>query len=330
MTTATRALLSQQISNVDFGVIDATPTQLAGYFLKYVHFGSQRYTLARSDLTVFHKPDFEFAGKNEITTKEIKGKNVPDTLDGHLKIGTKFLDAVLYMHIPEDLKPETQDIFPPSSPTSSTKLTDYGDHKRIARFMFFYYFYILTRARAPGKEVGSNKQPVPKFLSTVLSISGSAIEVSDYLASFDLALLDPAWARHVDLKGLSQESLSRFGIGVAGYRLAQPFKIREPDGSDISKYAGAIVVANSFATQPSCWDFHPATRNPNLLTTYGNINKNLSNLILKVYKKETIDLMVTTRILFEFPKEDLTHTNYTKWDATMVYKTSAPIFMNTP
>lgn len=54
----------------------------------------------------------------------------------------------------------------------------------------------------------------------------------------------------------------------------------------------AITVAKSFRDAGLCWDFHPATRNPNLLTTYGNINKNAMDLIHEAYEPETIAQMV--------------------------------------
>jgi hypothetical protein len=319
-------VLKAELDGIDFGVVETTPEILAGYFETYVHFGSKRYTLSRSELNVFHLPAFEFKGKDDITTENVNGVSVPLTLSDHLALGTKFLDAVLYMHLGSALRPPTKDIMQPKGINKNVSLPTFSNHTTIARYMFFYYFYILTRARAPERDASGEVQKVPRFLNGVLSISASASEVASYLASFDLNNLDPAWVRQIRIKGIGQEALSRFGLGVAGYRLAQPFKLREPDGPDRAKYANAILVAKSFTSAPACWDFHPATRNPNILNKYGNINKNLGNLLLKVYKKETLQIMSDARIIFQVPIEEPNYTNYERWTAQDIYSSSAPIF----
>ena len=88
----------------------------------------------------------------------------------------------------------------------------------------------------------------------------------------------------------------------------------------------AIQVAKSFRLAGFCWDFHPATRNPNVLAKYGNINKNITNLILEAYKPETIKMMVQTKKLAKEPIYDPAYTNYKTWNKDMVYVATSKIF----
>lgn len=321
----TRTRLREDLDAISFGVVDIESIDFASYVQKFVYFGSKRYQLSIDNLTVFSVHDDDFTGKSDVKFSEVNGEKIPIDLRSHLLAGTKFLDAVLYMHLPNSEKPRVKKN-PARGANGKVDVDQFNDPTEIAKCMFFYYFYVLTRARAPEESRGSDKQPVPRFLDQVLSIKKTAGEVADYLASFKLTDLDPAWVRGIQIDGLSREALARFGLGVAGYRLAAPFKLQDPDKDGHDQFAAAVRVARSFATMPSCWDFHPATRNPNLLQKYGNINKNLGNLILNVYKPETIQKFVVSRTLFEIPKEDANHTNYKTWTDQLIYSTSAPIF----
>lgn len=89
--------------------------------------------------------------------------------------------------------------------------------------------------------------------------------------------------------------MNRLGLGVAGYRLVLIFNIVEPDlyttkSTTKNEYCqsknppyldSAVEVIRSFKTAGYCWDFHPATRSPKIINTYGNINKNATNLMLE-------------------------------------------------
>ena len=92
------------------------------------------------------------------------------------------------------------------------------------------------------------------------------------------------------------------GLGATGYRLPSIFNLIIPDKyNDKNKddkpkqFDGAIIVAKSFKLAGFCWDFHPATRDPNLLVKMEILIKNLTNLILEAYTEPTIKTMVQTR-----------------------------------
>jgi hypothetical protein len=324
MTTDFTFTISE-VTKISFGTLDIDPAGFAQVLQKYVHEGSKRHRLSKDDIHVYANITEDFEGKEKIEIQRFSTKEVAKTLKGLLAAGAKFMDAVFWLAIPEAERPEPEE-HPAAHAGHKQTFSVYNNHQDIARCMFFYFFYILTRARAPVINTGSAAQPVPQFLNKVLGISKGENEVADYLASFSLENIDPSWVRYIDLGGLSQESLNRFGLGVAGYRLAAPFKMVVPDGPDVTKYKIAIDIATSIAKSPADWDFHPSTRTADVLTLYGNINKNLSNLILRVYKKETIEEMVKVRILFAYPTFDAGHRNFERWSADMSYKPGARIF----
>jgi len=314
-----------EVGQISFGTLDINPVEFAAVLQKYVHEGSKRHRLSKNDILVYFNIDADFKDKETGKVQNFAGKTVATTLNGLLGAGAKFMDAVFWLALPDSERPEPEEHPAPRAGQPQTFST-YNNHQDIARCMFFYFFYILTRARAPLQGSGGKAEPIPQFLVKVLGISKGESEVADYLASFSLENIDPSWAKHINLTGLSQESLNRFGLGVAGYRMAAPFKLQNPDGTNATKYKNAIDVAVSFATSEADWDFHPSTRKASLLTKYGNINQNLGNLILEVYKPETIAEMVKVKILFKVPDKNPSHTNYTRWSQDMKYTPTAKIF----
>jgi len=324
MTTDFSGVIAETTS-ISFGTIDTDPVQFAKILQRYVHEGSKRHRLSKNDITVFFNITDDFPGKETTSVQDFSGSFAAKTVVGLMAAGARFMDAVFWLALPENERPDPSSHPAPKPPQKQTFST-YNNYQDIARCMFFYFFYILTRARAPLPSSSRPGEPVPKFLSQVLGITKGESEVAEYLSSFSLENIDPSWVRHIDLSGLSQESLNRFGLGVAGYRMAAPFKLKNPDHPDATKRAAAIEVAKSIATSVPDWDFHPSTRNAAVLVKYGNVNQNLGNLILDVYKQETIDEMVKVKILFKTPDRNIAHSNYTTWDSTMKYAPTTKIF----
>jgi len=135
----------------------------------------------------------------------------------------------------------------------------------------------------------------------------------DMLCSFEPGKFDPKWIRHVRFSSFGQEVLSRFGLGVAGYRMFSPFKIfacREDAPQNIKT---AAAFARNVSTHNPTWGIHPITRAPETLSRRGNLNKNLGNLILEAFTTEQIDQMVANKAIFAKPVHDPLHRNYTQW-----------------
>ncbi|KAI6249191.1 hypothetical protein HI914_02550 [Erysiphe necator] len=246
--------------------------------------------------------DGDYEGKESLDIHENDGKTVPNTLLGLLANGTKFFDAVVYIGMEESRRPKAIKLELSATGDGPLSFPTYDDVSKLTTYIFVVYFYIVIRAHPPSDNGAYQNQPMPKFITTVMNCRESIFEIANYLASFDLIKLNPVWVRYIPTTHISQEAMNRLGLGVAGYRLVSVFNIVEPDlytsktdekneykQAQKPKYLDtAIAVIRSFELAGYCWDFHPATRNPTIISKYGNINKNASNLMLEAYTTETL------------------------------------------
>ncbi|KAI6248217.1 hypothetical protein HI914_03085 [Erysiphe necator] len=312
-----------------------------GQFLgKFVEVGSIVNKLSPDDLTIIANMDGEYDGKESIDVHQNDDKTVPNTLLGLLANGTKFFDAVVYIGMEKSRRPKAIKLELNSAGDGPLSFPTYDDFGKLTTYIFVVYFYIVIRAHPPSDNGAYQNQPIPKFITTVMNCRESIFEIANYLASFDLIKLNPIWVKHIPTKHISQEAMNRLGLGVAGYRLVSIFNIVEPDlynsKSDAKneykqtqkpRYLDtAIAVIKSFKTAGYCWEFHPATRNPTIISKYGNINKNASNLMLESYTTETLKKLLTIKKLAVMPVYDPFHTDYRTWTLSMAYKAKSRIF----
>lgn len=350
-----------ELQSFDFGLVNQDPSYIADCLQKFVEVGSRLHSINVSDLVVFYHVSATPVYEVDSSGNKVEVLEIGTTIKELLLDGAKFFDALFWLSLPVDDRPTPLRHPAPSKGHREIKFPRYDNPGTIAKNIFVLFFYILIRGHAPS-DTGANKgQPMPKFISGVLGYKESADAVGEYLASFGLAQMEPGWVRHLDLKRLGQEASSRLGLGVAGYRYCSVFNTYEPDkmiplseeeeeenaarlavvgtapgkgGPKLIKphilaateHKEAIAVAKSFQTAGLCWDFHPATRSPNILTKYGNVNKNCANLILQVYTDETINEMVAAKKLAVKPILDRGTTEYKQWAMTMMYKATSPIF----
>jgi len=308
------------IAKIRTNIIDQDPETLARALQGFVIEGSKRHKINTDDLTLS-----VFKSDKDTFTKA--GAETADLMTILLKAGTCFFDALLYLSIEEKRRPEVKYIDDPTNITPAGDHGPKGDPSKITSFIFFTYFYILVRGHAPSQSSAYDGQAVPAFLKNVLAINENPKVVAKYLASFDLNKMDPEWVSHIQTTHLGREAQTRLGLGVAGYRICSVFNYYKPDMKDIDDYADAIKVAKSFLDAGLDWSFHPATREASLLTKYGNINKNCTNLITLVFTEDTIKKMLAAKKLAVTPVFDAAHTNYTTWSEPYVAK--RPIFKKT-
>jgi len=327
--------------------VQQDPEVYAKILQAFVNEGSQLHNLHVDDITVFFNPSGDVADVEKDNVRTIDGKKVANTVSGLLAAGAKFFDAVLYLSLPEDRRPQPSNHQEPKKSGQIIKFPLYNDVGLITQYIFSMYFFIMIRAHPPSNLADYKAQPMPKFISAVLGIEQAAAAMAEYLASFSLSNLNPAWVKYIDVKGLSQEAASRFGLGVAGYRIVSIFNVIIPDkyrttkkGEPILEHEkdaipleekpawldDAIKVAKSFKDAGPCWDFHPATRNPNVLSKYGNINKNATNLLLASYSAPTVQKMVQTKKLAVPPVGDASYTEYLQWGGKGEYVATSKIF----
>jgi len=307
--------MAAQVTNIDLNragldtlIIETIQYDLADLAQKLSRFviqGSKRHTLSKSDLTVV---------KSNVD-------QVPDpvTLPWLLSHGTRFFDAVFWLSLPAGERPEIRTLPAGSIPAPVTVA-------QICQALFFQLFMGITRA-APSEAVGANiGRDVPNFLSQVLGLNEAPVVYARRLASFHLNKIDPAWMRYIQLGDLGREAISRFGLGVAGYRYLSPFKLLPCRADAPANIRRAYEVARGMALAPSNWQIHPATRDPQLLAVYGPLNANLCNLMLECFTTEQITTLVATRAIYEQPQHQAAHVNYRTWDVDFAANAADVIF----
>lgn len=288
--TATQATLGVP----DFGLIHIDPNEVAKALQTYLDTGSKLTGVSLEDIdrSVIKEP----------------GEVSKLTLVDLLKLGMKLFDALVWLTAG---KPASH----PLMVDPGLKVDDIPSLHSIAKSVFYCYFMLVTQSRYPVSKHATDKPKIPNFLRTIMGMDKEQHVYVETICSFEPVKFDPAWARYVQFTGFGQETLSRFGLGTAGYRLFGPFKLYAPKPDIPEHIRNAYNFARTVATTPATWDVHPLTRNPNILTRRGNLNKNLSNLILECFTEEEIEEMVEARIIYKVPVKDLNHKNYLTWSA---------------
>lgn len=289
----------------DFKIIDVNPAQVAAALQQYLDRGSRLTGVSLDDI------------KTSLPKAVTDSRTV--TLVQLLQAGMKIFDALVWLSAG---RPSTH---PLTVDNGSTEESILSLHE-IARAVFYNYFFILTQARYPAREGSPDKPKVPNFLNVVM---GMKLDQSAYVSrvcSFEPEKFDKRWVRDVNFSGLGQETVSRFGLGVAGYRLFGPFKLYVPGKQYPPELENAVKFATTLATSTPTWDVHPATRAASVLTKRGNLNKNLGNLILEVFTDAQIQEMVNTKVLYKIPDREPTARNYLSWSAIDDISGTSPIF----
>jgi hypothetical protein len=241
------------------------------------------------------------------------------TLVDLLEHGMKLFDSLIWLTAgrPTDY-PLTVDITMTKDQVPSLQ--------KVAKAVFYVYFFLLTQARYPVKATDTNPPKVPNFLNVVMGLDEPQHVYIDLLCSFNPVGFDARWVENISFKGLGQEALSRFGLGVAGYRLFGPFKLYRCKAGVTNEIEAAYNFARVIATSEPTWGIHPLTRDPAVLTKRGNLNKNLGNLILECFTDEQINEMVTAKVIFARPTNEPAYKNYTTWTANDDISGTAKIF----
>lgn len=281
------------LGSPDFGLVHIDPTETAKAFQTYLDTASKLTGVALDDISrrVTKLP----SDPNKATLVELLG------------IGMKLFDAVVWLHAGR----------PASHPlVADPALTKSGipSLHEISRSLFYVYFMLLTQARYPAATRATDKPKIPNFLRTIMGMEEDQGHYVDMISSFEPQKFDPAWVKFVHFNNFGQEVLSRFGLGVAGYRMFGPFGLYAAKDDISDDIKPAFEFARTIAKSAASWDVHPLTRNPTVLTIRGNLNKNLGNLILDSFTDDQITEMVNAKVLYKKPERELAHRNYLQWD----------------
>lgn len=288
-----------------FKLIHIDPNEVAKAFQVYLTTGSKLTGVDLDDIStsVAKMP----ANVNTVTLFEL------------ISAGMKLFDAVVWLTA--------------NRPTSHPLALDPGlplnkipSMHEIARATFYCYFMLLVQARYPAGPRTSDKPRIPNFLTTIMGMNEDQSTYVSTICSFEPSKFDPKWVRYVKFDGFGQESLSRFGLGVAGYRMFGPFGLYSPRPDMLPSLRPAFEFAKTIATGPPSWDVHPLLRAPTVLSKRGNLNKNLGNLILESFTDADIDEMVKSKIIFQKPTREANHIQYRQWGAADDISGTALIF----
>jgi len=293
------------LSSLKLTTLLIDPVILANKLQAFVHAGSRRFKVDKSELRVY-KP-------NDKTVQNIS--NINELLEQ----GTPFFDALFFMAIDPLERP-------PSAQRPLNTAIQANTVAQISDALFYQYFFILTRGSASEDTSTALGTAVPNFLRTVMALDQAPVVYARRLASFNINKVDPSWARHIQIGPIGAEATNRFGLGVAGYRLLAPFKLAAPMAGISPNLMASYEVARSMATSPASWDIHPATRDPNILQRYGPLNKNLEGLMVEVFPPEQIADWVANKVLFKAPTIDPKFVQYRTWVDTFASVAARQIF----
>lgn len=278
----------------DFKIVDIDPQEIAKALQAYLERGSKLTGVSLDDI------------KTSLAKSIVDPKKA--TLLDLIQAGMKIFDALVWLTAG---RPTSH----PLTVDSGMSAKDIPSLHNVARAVFYNYFFILTQARYPVKSSSLVEPKTPNFLTGLLGMSEKQSYYVEMVCSFEPEKFDKSWVKYVNFSGLGQETISRFGLGLAGYRLFGPFKLYKPEKQYDTDLEPAVAFAQKIASSAPTWDIHPATREPGVLTKRGNLNKNLANLILEVFTDEQIDEMVKTKVLFQKPTRDPTSRNFRQWNA---------------
>lgn len=227
-----------------------------------------------------------------------------------VQAGTKLFDALAYFSLAEDQRP-TIEISPLRDGDEDPSLLDIG------RGVYYIFMYILLRGHAPSLTQDHDTQPVPQFLSNVMSMTELPSRYVRDISSFDLNRLDHTWIKYIRITNLDRKTQNRLALGMAGYRLPGVFALHDfRDDAEPAAITAANAIRN-FVGRGATWDCHAVTRSAQFLDVVKNFNANCGNVLLRVYTTAQIAALVELRVLYAAPVDNARFTQWRNWnDAT--------------
>jgi hypothetical protein len=276
----------------DFGIVHIDAVETAKAFQTYLETASKITGVALDDIELgIHEPP-----------ADLKKCTLVDLLSG----GMRLFDAVVWLTAG---RPASHPIVADPAKTRE----NIPSLSEVAKAVFYCYFMLITQARYPASRQQADKPVIPNFLRAIMGLTQDQHVYVETICSFTPQQFDPRWAQYVKFEGMGQEVLSRFGLGVAGYRMFGPFGLYETRGGIPGNLQQAVAFAKRVCLAPASWSIHPLTRDPNILKSRGNLNKNLGNLLLDVFDDKTIEEMVAAKVIFRKPEREPTHRQYLQW-----------------
>lgn len=304
--------LSQTVIGIpNFNVTDIDPKNVADALQPHLLRGSQFTGVSQDDITrtiTGHESQLTGVSLDDIT-RTIKGP-VPEKKDINLSVllskGMKLFDALVWLSAGQ---PTTH----PLETDPAIRDDEIVSLFEVARSVFYVWFFLLTQARYPVHANEPNKPRVANFLKTIMGLTEEQHVYVEPICTFAPQKMNPEWVKFVKFPGFGRESISRFGLCVAGYRYFSPFETYAHKPNLEPNLIEAYAFAREVARAPATWDLHPLTRRPDILTSRGNLTKNLGNLILDCFTEDQISEMVANKVLHATPVRQEAYNNYKTW-----------------
>jgi len=260
-------------TDVNFTGVILDPEFVASIFQAIVAHGSQDSVIPLSDITIFME----------------KGSRHPYSLEKMLAVGNRIGDAIVYLQVfvEDNIDGDLSD---PETGKRWDKMITHNMEEvdlvilgpdLVAKLVAVHAFYAMTRASPPCN-------PIPKFIKDTLGVDFTVEQMCDLFTSTNPANFNLGWIRHIKWSSIGQKALSRFGLGLAGSRALSPFLVFKPKPGSSTIVIRACAAAEQLARDAASWDFHPVTRNPIIISTLGNVNKNALNLMLEAFTEAEI------------------------------------------
>jgi len=278
----------------DFKKIDIDPVEIAKCLQVYLDSASKLTGVSLDDIST--------------SVSDVPSDISKITLVDLLLKGMKLFDALVWLSAD---KPATH----PLKIDPTLTVEKIPSLSQVADSVFYCYFMLIVQARYPVSRNEKDKPRIPNFLKAIMGLDQEQHVYVERICSFEPQKFDPKWVRFVKFEKFGQEVLSRFGLGVAGYRNFGPFGLYQPKAGLAPEILRAFEFAKKIAKSPASWDIHPLTRSPDVLSKRGNLNKNLANLMLDVFTAEQLKEMEKVKIIYKVPEREPTHRNYMQWTA---------------
>lgn len=302
---------SISIRGVKFSAIGYDDQVLGKVLQAFVIAGSQVGTVCMKDLTIIN---YVIDERAEVTLKSL------------LQGGTKIMDALLYLSVPNEdrVDPGRVDIV----------AVEYSPDQ-IARDVFVLFFALLSQARAITDDLF-----MAAFLKNVMGVNENASVIARRLASFNLQKMRHTWVKYIKIEGLGVEARNRLALGVAGYRMPSALIYTEPDAVFIPSSGVSAVQFNRFneiairvrevikgwLNEGLHWYAHPLCRSADFISRLKSLNKACGDMLVFLFSDDTLTRMVQQKVIFAKPTADPRARNWIEWNEDTFDFISDPIF----
>lgn len=287
---STAARLSAALTTFQTDAIDLDVKVLGTQIMRLIKDVGQLDVITVGDLTVFGD----------------QNGAAPVDVNGAMKWGTKFFDAVYYFALEASLRPAVQ------------RGTDLGLELPAAvmqtkKRLLWTAIFLMLRGSYPESKGMQSGTDIPAFLTKICGMNESPHDCASGLASFNLGSISPQWIREIKWSQFAAPIRQRLGLGLAGYRSLAPFKMYECREDATEEAKAAFQWVRRITQQKPDYAILSCTRDADLISKLGSWNAALGNLSLQCFSQGTLAEMERVKIIFKIPTRDPRADTWRSW-----------------